>query len=543
MSGGIFGTLHPFYEGGCVNGRKVANAGFMDALLAVDPFAEYHFFVGNPQALQGFLAEREHLPAVRRKAVLTLPRTELPARLAATDYAVFHFSDPIDDFVKLASLRNACARTLFPITCLTHSINYQSYAAAFLAHIWPGCSPRDALGCNSHAARAVIEQYFTHLRAAYSLPDSIPAPRLAVQHLGVAAARLRERSACQQARHAMRQRLGVPATSCLVLLFGRISLADKLDIQPLLLALRRLRERQELDVHLVVGGFQEPNDNACDFLRHVAQLLGLALHLAPNPDEADKAALFAAADIFASPSDNIQETFGLSLLEAGAAALPVVAADWDGYRDIIVDGETGILAPTLAPAATPELDAAAPGLFDNQLQYLRSQQTAISVPAMAQAIARLAADPALRERMGNAAQERVRAHFTWEGAIARWCAFWEELRAVPLDGPTEQRLRQTRHPLALPQGEIFAAYASAHPTPDTVLAATALGADVRSRRLPLEIAGKLPPQVSEERARQALTLARRPLALATLAPRLAGSPEEGLALLLWLLKHDLLEIQ
>lgn len=43
MGGGIFGTLHPFLEGGAVYGRKVANTGFMEALLRLDPFDEYHF--------------------------------------------------------------------------------------------------------------------------------------------------------------------------------------------------------------------------------------------------------------------------------------------------------------------------------------------------------------------------------------------------------------------------------------------------------------------------------------------------------------------
>ena len=45
---------------------------------------------------------------------------------------------------------------------------------------------------------------------------------------------------------------------------------------------------------------------------------------------------YAAADIFVSLSDNIQETFGLTPVEAMAAGLPVVASDWDGYRETIV---------------------------------------------------------------------------------------------------------------------------------------------------------------------------------------------------------------
>ena len=41
---------------------------------------------------------------------------------------------------------------------------------------------------------------------------------------------------------------------------------------------------------------------------------------------------WAAADIFVSLSDNIQETFGLTPIEAMAAGLPVVVTDWNGYQ-------------------------------------------------------------------------------------------------------------------------------------------------------------------------------------------------------------------
>ena len=44
--------------------------------------------------------------------------------------------------------------------------------------------------------------------------------------------------------------------------------------------------------------------------------------------------LYHAADVFLTLSDNLQETFGLTVIEAMTAGLPVVANDWNGYKSL-----------------------------------------------------------------------------------------------------------------------------------------------------------------------------------------------------------------
>ena len=56
--------------------------------------------------------------------------------------------------------------------------------------------------------------------------------------------------------------------------------------------------------------------------------------------------VWRAADLVVSLVDNIQETFGLVIVEAMTSGLPVVASNWDGYRDLVEDGQTGFLVPT-----------------------------------------------------------------------------------------------------------------------------------------------------------------------------------------------------
>ena len=89
----------------------------------------------------------------------------------------------------------------------------------------------------------------------------------------------------------------------------------------------------------------------------------------------DIAALLASADIFALPSHF--EGLPMSVIEAMLCGLPVVATDIRGPREQVVPGETGLLVASM------------------------------DVASLASAIARLASDPKLRTRMGEAGRTRA----------------------------------------------------------------------------------------------------------------------------------------
>jgi glycosyltransferase involved in cell wall biosynthesis len=73
------------------------------------------------------------------------------------------------------------------------------------------------------------------------------------------------------------------------------------------------------------------------------QSLGLKRHVSFLGDRSDVPRLLAAADTFVLCSR--QEALGLSLLEAMACRVPVVATDVDGISEALVDGESGLLCP------------------------------------------------------------------------------------------------------------------------------------------------------------------------------------------------------
>lgn len=541
----LWGTLDPFLEPGPVLGRRVANAQFLRFLLAADPFDEYHFFLadqGGREAL-GHQMERlfpEHWKAGRLKL---LDRRLLPRAVAGADYHCFHQSDCILLQPHLARLRNACSRRIFPVTGPIHSLSYADYPARFLAHLWPGTTARDAIVATSSAGQGAVERLFAALRRDYRLdPEACPAPRLARIPLGVDPGEFPEPSLL--AREEARRELNLPPGQVLALVFGRISHFSKMDLLPLLRACQRLL-REGLDrnsLGLVLAGWVDEGDDFPETLKGLAANIGLPLFVFERPTEERKTRLFAAADIFVSLADNPQETFGLTLLEAAAAGLPVVATDYDGYRDLVLPGETGYLIRTTGPRATPEADLLAPLLPDNQYHLLLAQTLACDLEALASALSSLVAQPRLRRDLGRAGRERVLRDYAWPGIIARYTALWDELNAAPCD---EAALRETRHPLHLDYAATFGHYAARSLESGQRLLAGRTGqAFYRGQDFPVVYAG-LEGFVDNETLRTLVFLARKPIPAGDLEQRLAESaglgPDQARFLLLWALKHDLLE--
>jgi glycosyltransferase involved in cell wall biosynthesis len=110
-----------------------------------------------------------------------------------------------------------------------------------------------------------------------------------------------------------------------------------------------------------------------------------------------KGQALADADLLAFPTFYYNETMGLVLLEAMQAGLPVVATRRASIPEIVRDGETGLL--------------------------VREQDAG----DLAEKILRLAADPALRQRMGEAGRRRFHEFYTHEHYGRRMIAVFEEL--------------------------------------------------------------------------------------------------------------------
>jgi glycosyltransferase involved in cell wall biosynthesis len=130
-----------------------------------------------------------------------------------------------------------------------------------------------------------------------------------------------------------------------------------------------------------------------------------AVHWTGFVPDPDLPAYYAASDVYLHTCK--LESFGLSVLEASASGLPVIAVDEGGPREIVAQNETGLLV-----SATPQ--------------------------ALMNAAQELAGDPGRRVRMGNAGRQRAATLYSWERGARELIAVIEAFRtaAAPIPAAT-----------------------------------------------------------------------------------------------------------
>jgi D-inositol-3-phosphate glycosyltransferase len=133
----------------------------------------------------------------------------------------------------------------------------------------------------------------------------------------------------------LRERLGIGAEDLAVAFVATLDRAHH--FKRLDLAIEAIA-RLESDVHLVVAGGGELEDA----FRSQAQGAGVAerVHFLGRVPHAELPAVLRAADLFLLTTEP-PESFGIVLIEAMAAGLPVIATSYPGVEAVIDEGETG----------------------------------------------------------------------------------------------------------------------------------------------------------------------------------------------------------
>jgi phosphatidylinositol alpha-mannosyltransferase len=121
---------------------------------------------------------------------------------------------------------------------------------------------------------------------------------------------------------------------------------------------------------------------------------------------------YQACDVFCAPNTG-QESFGIVLLEAMAAGAPIAASDIPGYRDVVSNGEEGLLVERQNPAA------------------------------LADRLCRLLGNPEMRAHMRRVGQQKAR-NYDWPRVATQVLDYYEEVLERREIEPEPQRVRFAR---------------------------------------------------------------------------------------------------
>lgn len=248
----------------------------------------------------------------------------------------------------------------------------------------------DAVSVNSSATEAAVRALAPGLAEVHRIPMGVD-PAAAADPRRVAELRQRYRR----------------GAGPLIVFVGRI-IEDK-GVDDLVAAARLLLAGPQPDTTVALVGAGQHRDRLAAEI--AASGLADRVHLPGWAQPAEVPSWLAAGDVVAAPSrvgpSGWTEAQGLSIAEALAAGRPVVATDVGGIADTVRDGVHGLLVPERDPAA------------------------------LAAAVQRLLADPALAARLAAAGQARVSAELSRQASADRFDQVLRGLldRRRPAPGP------------------------------------------------------------------------------------------------------------
>ncbi|HEY8574124.1 glycosyltransferase family 4 protein [Phenylobacterium sp.] len=335
---------------------------------------------------------------------------------------------------------------LYGVCGITHTTATARIMQAIAETLIAPVEDFDALICTSEAVRHSIETQLDGMRAYLAEefgPKRRPEPMRVTIPLGV---NVDDFATSSEHRKAWRERLDIPEDAVVALFVGRFDVRGKMNPALMALALERAAKASSKPIYWVNSGWAgslEVEEN----YHTQSRLLCPSVHyrnVDGRPPDV-RFSIWSVADFFISFSDNIQETFGLTPVEAMAAGLPCVVTDWDGYKDTVRHKVDGFRVPTIAPGPGNGADLAY--WFDNQwINYdnyigATAQFTAIDYVAAEEFILALVENEDLRLHMGAQAQARARSVFDWAAIVPQYQALWAEQNARRLSKQAEAPIR------------------------------------------------------------------------------------------------------
>ncbi|MBT3558825.1 MAG: glycosyltransferase [Rhodospirillales bacterium] len=418
-------------------GRHAAGEGFLRGYVRHSGASEFHAHTLNADHFKDFVSRIHDFsdlnPACRRIDSEQMDGTGVPGTLML----------PGPDLSPFAWRRRMRGNASYSLCGVNHTVSSARVMDSLGGLVTSPTMAWDALICTSQSSRSamrhVMDTYMEYLGERIGVKPTLEL-QMPVIPLGVDCGAFARSAATLADRNSLRTGLGIATDDIALLFVGRLSFHAKAHPLAMYVATEAAARRSGKKVHIIQAGWFANDSIEREFREAAHEFCPSVNAIFLDGRDADvRRRIWRAADIFVSLSDNIQETFGLTPIEAMAAGIPVVVSDWDGYRETVNDGVHGFTVPTWMPGGgngedliiAPELDvlnSADDHVYDRYCGNV-SQATVVDVDACADALSMLCSDDDKRHAMGEAGRVRAGEMYDWQVVIAQYQDLWEDLEA------------------------------------------------------------------------------------------------------------------
>jgi starch synthase len=420
-------------DGQRLMGRQAAGNGFLRAAVSAAAGGPVVAYTTRSASSQAFSRTVKSFDAQAKPQWLDPGRTDALRALG-------HLYLPGPNLGEFARQRLRTGPSAWSLTGVTHTTASHSAMDSIVDLLSAPVMPWDALVCTSSSVvdtvKTVLAAQKDYLRWRFGGSPHFTLPQLPVIPLGV---HCEDFDFSSEDRAAARQALGIAEDEVVALFVGRLSFHAKAHPHAMYQGLQVAARASKKKLVLVQCGWFANEAIEAAFKEGAAQACpDVRCLFTSGRDAAQRKHSWAGADLFISLSDNVQETFGLTPIEAMAAGLPVVVSDWDGYKDTVREGIDGFRIPTWMPAPGGGEGLARAherGLIDYDHYCAHScMRVAMDHQVLAQRLTDLVSDAPLRSRLGAAARTRARELYSWAAVYRAYEQLWGELdRLRPRD--------------------------------------------------------------------------------------------------------------
>lgn len=292
-----------------------------------------------------------------------------------------------------------------------HGTNADSMQYDFLHNIIYPLRDNDALICSSMQVRKFFEKKFLSLEKILNkitgLNFSFNA-QMPIIPFGVDIDKYKRRN-----KNELRNELELPLNKIIILWMGRLSIHNKSDLYPILLILHKINDRFENlpQYKFVIAGTNKEGYGE-ELARQIrVSKFNIDIEFKFNVSDLAQRMLYSASDIFIAVSDSLSESFGISLLEAMASGLLVIASNWDGYKDIIIDNYNGFLIDTYWADCVDDINHQST-ISDSTLNLRMNSTIALNLNQLQDRLILLINDSKKRKEFGDNGIEHIKRNYT-----------------------------------------------------------------------------------------------------------------------------------